>query len=102
MHLIPRRREYTTEELHPVPDAVAESTTVPDEYSAPEPVKEGNEEAAYTPQKLSVNSLGFAGMLLAKSDPELRAIRARGVVRLLTQVGVPKVQVKEGSEGSLA
>ncbi|KAF8599470.1 HIT-like protein [Ceratobasidium sp. AG-I] len=102
MHLIPRRREYTTEELHPVPDAVADSITVPDEYSAPEPVKEADGEAAYTPQKLSVNSLGFAGMLLAKSDPELRAIRARGVVRLLTQVGVPRVEVEEESEGTLA
>ncbi|KAG8706808.1 bifunctional AP-4-A phosphorylase/ADP sulfurylase, partial [Ceratobasidium sp. 423] len=67
MHLIPRLRERTLEELHP--DGAGKTET----------------EAAYTPQKLSVNSLGFAGMLLAKSDAEARAIKARGVVELLSQ-----------------
>ncbi|KAH7335712.1 ATP adenylyltransferase-domain-containing protein [Rhizoctonia solani] len=72
MHLIPRLREQTLEELHP------------DGHGKTE-----NESAAYTPQKLSVNSLGFAGMLLAKSEAEAQAIKARGVVELLSQVGVP-------------
>jgi ATP adenylyltransferase len=84
MHLIPRRREYTVDELQPVHSGTTE------------------EDAAYTPQRLSVNALGFAGMLLAKSDAELRAIKERGVAELLTQVGVPRVEEQPGAEGSLA
>lgn len=80
MHLIPRLREQTLEELRPEGGVEAEG------------------EAAYTPQKLSVNALGFAGKLLAKSDAELRAIKARGVVALLKQVAVPKIQEEEGAE----
>ncbi|CAE6394900.1 unnamed protein product [Rhizoctonia solani] len=70
MHLIPRVREKTLEELHP------------------EAGTEG-EDGAYSPHTLSVNALGFAGMLLAKSDAEAQAIKARGVLELLGQVGVP-------------
>ncbi|KAJ1300367.1 hypothetical protein OPQ81_005186 [Rhizoctonia solani] len=72
MHLIPRLREQTLEELRPDTAWKTETDT-----------------AAYTPQKLSINSLGFAGMLLAKSDAQAQAIKARGVVELLSQVGVP-------------
>ncbi|KAG8781466.1 bifunctional AP-4-A phosphorylase/ADP sulfurylase, partial [Ceratobasidium sp. 428] len=87
MHLIPRRRELTVDELHPVH---SEETTT------------AEADAAYTPQRLSVNALGFAGMLLAKSDAEMRAVQSRGVVELLTQVGVPKVDVNDEVEGPLA
>ncbi|CAE6486236.1 unnamed protein product [Rhizoctonia solani] len=72
MHLIPRLRAETVEELHPDAAGRAEA-----------------EAAAYTPEKLSVNSLGFAGTLLAKSEAEAQAIKARGVIELLSQVGVP-------------
>ncbi|KAF8693066.1 ATP adenylyltransferase, partial [Rhizoctonia solani] len=72
MHLIPRLREHTIDELHPNKGEKSESD--------PE---------AYTPQKLSINSLGFAGMLLAKSDALARAIKEKGVIELLSQVGVP-------------
>ncbi|ELU36445.1 ATP adenylyltransferase domain-containing protein [Rhizoctonia solani AG-1 IA] len=72
MHLIPRLREHTIEELHPNKGEKSESD--------PE---------AYTPQKLSINSLGFAGMLLAKSDALAGAIKEKGVIELLSQVGVP-------------
>lgn len=87
MHLIPRRREHTIDELHPIH---LETTTTADA------------DAAYTPQRLSVNALGFAGMLLAKSDAEMQAIRARGVIELLTQVGVPRVEDKQEADGGLA
>ncbi|KAG8722615.1 bifunctional AP-4-A phosphorylase/ADP sulfurylase [Ceratobasidium sp. 394] len=85
MHLIPRRREQTVDELRPIH---SETTTEAD--------------AAYTPQRLSVNALGFAGMLLAKSDAEMRAIKARSVIDLLTQVGVPRVDRKDEVDGPLA
>ncbi|CAE7183721.1 unnamed protein product [Rhizoctonia solani] len=77
MHLIPRLREETLEELHP--------------EAAKTPETDG---AAYNPQKLSVNSLGFAGMLMAKSDAEAEAIKAKGVIELLSQVGVPNIEDK--------
>ncbi|QRW11548.1 hypothetical protein RhiLY_10547 [Ceratobasidium sp. AG-Ba] len=86
MHLIPRRRELTQDVLHPVH----------------EEGKAEEKDEAYTPQQLSVNALGFAGMLLAKSDAEMRAIQAKGVVELLTQVGVPKVEAVAEEEGPLA
>jgi ATP adenylyltransferase len=85
MHLIPRLREDTVEELHPAKLDGAD---------------EAEGDAAVTPQRLSINSLGFAGMLLAKSDAQSQAIKARGVVELLAQVGVPRVEDK--SEGHSA
>lgn len=87
MHLIPRLREQTLEELHPV---------------GPNGDKiEGDK--AYTPQRLSINSLGFAGMLLGKSEAESQAIKARGVVELLLQVGLPKVEDRsEPAEGTMS
>ncbi|CUA78031.1 hypothetical protein RSOLAG22IIIB_12998 [Rhizoctonia solani] len=77
LHLIPRLREQTIDEIHPDATGLTETKA-----------------AAYTPQKLSVNALGFAGMLLAKSDAEAQAIKAKGVVELLSQLGVPNVGEK--------
>lgn len=42
-------------------------------------------------RELSINSLGFAGMFLVKSDEEARAVRAEGLVNILRGVGVPKM-----------
>ncbi|CCO36412.1 hypothetical protein BN14_10546 [Rhizoctonia solani AG-1 IB] len=84
MHLIPRLREHTLEELQPKKGEA-----------------EGDPEA-YTPQRLSINSLGFAGMLLAKSDAQAHAIKDRGVIELLSQVGVPNaVEKPDGAPDSL-
>ncbi|CAE6444293.1 unnamed protein product [Rhizoctonia solani] len=77
MHVIPRLREQTLDELDP--DGAGKTET---------------ESEAQPPQKLSINSLGFAGMLLAKSDTDAQAIKARGVVELLSQVGVPNIAEK--------
>lgn len=44
-----------------------------------------------TQEQLSVNSLGFAGMLLVKSDRELEAVTKEGVVNILKGTGVPSV-----------
>ena len=43
---------------------------------------------AGTGEALSVNALGFAGMLLVKSERELEAVRAEGVTRILRGVGL--------------
>jgi len=44
-----------------------------------------------TGDQLSVNALGFAGMLLVKSDPELEAVKAEGVGKILRGVGLESV-----------
>ncbi|KAF8919900.1 ATP adenylyltransferase-domain-containing protein [Mucidula mucida] len=44
-----------------------------------------------TGDKLSVNSLGFAGMLLVKSDAEMEAVKAEGVGKILRGVGLESV-----------
>ena len=41
-----------------------------------------------TGERLSVNALGFAGMLLVKSERELGAVREEGVGRILRGVGL--------------
>ncbi|EGO00110.1 hypothetical protein SERLA73DRAFT_122199 [Serpula lacrymans var. lacrymans S7.3] len=41
--------------------------------------------------EVSVNSLGFAGMLLVKGDEELEAVKKEGVSRILKGVGVESV-----------
>ena len=46
-------------------------------------------------QKLSVNSLGYAGMLLVRSDDEFEALKEEGVVKVLQNVGVPKEDATE-------
>jgi ATP adenylyltransferase len=46
--------------------------------------------------KLSVNSLGFAGMLLVKSEDELERVRKVTIRRILGEVGMkPLVGVEE-------
>jgi ATP adenylyltransferase len=52
-----------------------------------------------TGERLPVNALGFAGLLLVKSPPELEAVRAEGPVHVLRGVGYASVheeQVKGG------
>lgn len=44
-----------------------------------------------TQEKLSVNSLGFAGMLLVKSEEELEAVTDEGIVSILRGTGVGSV-----------
>ncbi|KAH7924250.1 hypothetical protein BV22DRAFT_1105598 [Leucogyrophana mollusca] len=44
-----------------------------------------------TGEKLSVNSLGFAGMLLVKSEEELAAVKAEGMGTILGGVGLGSV-----------
>jgi len=43
-----------------------------------------------TGDAVSINALGYAGMLLAKSDIELQAIRDEGVMKILSEVGISK------------
>jgi ATP adenylyltransferase len=65
MHLIPRKHETA-----PVRMGEADSETV---------------------ERLSVNALGFAGMLLAKNEGELEAIKKEGVGSILRSVGLESV-----------
>ncbi|KAJ3489038.1 hypothetical protein NLI96_g2403 [Meripilus lineatus] len=44
-----------------------------------------------TKEKLSVNALGFAGMLLVKCEEELQAVRKEGVGKILRGVGLESV-----------
>jgi len=44
-----------------------------------------------TQELISVNSLGFAGMLLAKSESELEAMKKEGIGRILRGVGLESV-----------
>ena len=44
-----------------------------------------------TGENLSVNALGFAGMLLVKSDEELEAVKQEGVCSILKGVGLQSV-----------
>lgn len=56
---------------------------------------------AETGDSLSVNALGFAGMLLVKSERELEAVKKEGVVKILRSVGLPNVhdqQIQEAHE----
>ena len=48
-----------------------------------------------TGDKLSVNSLGFAGMLLVKSEIELDAVKEEGVQNILRGVGLENVHVED-------
>ena len=42
-------------------------------------------------EKLSVNALGFAGMLLVKEDAELEAVKKEGPVKILRGVGCESI-----------
>lgn len=44
-----------------------------------------------TGDKLSVNALGYAGMLLVKSGEELEAVKKEGVGAILRSVGLESV-----------
>jgi sulfate adenylyltransferase (ADP) / ATP adenylyltransferase len=44
-----------------------------------------------TGEKLSVNALGFAGMLLVKSETEMEAVKEEGVGKILRGVGLESV-----------
>ncbi|KAF8904429.1 ATP adenylyltransferase-domain-containing protein [Gymnopilus junonius] len=44
-----------------------------------------------TGEKLNINALGFAGMLLVKSDEELAAVKREGVGKILRGVGLSSV-----------
>lgn len=44
-----------------------------------------------TGEKLCVNSLGFAGMLLAKSQEEVEAVKQEGISKILRSVGLEKM-----------
>lgn len=44
-----------------------------------------------TGDKLNINALGFAGMLLVKSSEELAAVKREGVAKILRGVGLASV-----------
>lgn len=44
-----------------------------------------------TGEKLSVNALGFAGMLLTKSEEEVEAVKRESVSKILQNVGLESV-----------
>ena len=44
-----------------------------------------------TGEKLSVNALGFAGMLLAKSEQEVEAVKRESIGKILRSVGLENV-----------
>ncbi|KZV80367.1 ATP adenylyltransferase [Exidia glandulosa HHB12029] len=46
-----------------------------------------------TGEKLSINSLGFAGMLLVKCDEEMQAVKSAGVCSILQDVGMLPVNI---------
>ena len=45
-----------------------------------------------TGDKLSVNALGFAGMLLVKSEEELEVVKREGTRKILRDVGLESVR----------
>ena len=48
-----------------------------------------------TSDNLSVNALGFAGMLLVKSERELEAVKRESVVEILRDVGLESVHEEQ-------
>lgn len=59
------------------------------------PRKEEHHILQKTGDKLPVNSLGFAGMLLVKSEEELEAVKAAGVCNILKSVGLQSIDDSE-------
>lgn len=53
---------------------------------------------AETGEKLSVNALGFAGMLLVKSEGELEAVRQEGVGKILRDVALESTLEAQAEE----
>jgi ATP adenylyltransferase len=56
-----------------------------------EPAKEGQEAGDAKEDKISVNALGFAGLLLVKGEGQLEAVKGVGVGKILSDVGVESV-----------
>lgn len=66
------------------------------------PRKKDNHTLSETGEPLSVNALGFAGMLLVKSEQELEAVKSEGVGNILRDVGLESVHellLNEDAEG---
>lgn len=66
-------------------------------------IPRGREEhvLAETGDRLSINALGFAGMLLVKSEGELEVVKREGVGKILRGVGLESVtdaQISEAHE----
>ncbi len=59
------------------------------------PRKEENHVLSETGEQLSVNSLGFAGMLLVKSEMELEAVKKEGVRTILRGVGLENLDIED-------
>ncbi|CCM01925.1 uncharacterized protein FIBRA_03998 [Fibroporia radiculosa] len=55
------------------------------------PRRKENHILSETSEPLSVNALGYAGMLLVKSDRELEAVKAESVRKILRDVGLESV-----------
>lgn len=55
------------------------------------PRKRETHALAKTGEKLPVNSLGFAGMLLVKSEQELEAVKEEAIGKILRGVGLESV-----------
>ena len=51
-------------------------------------------------EELNVNSLGFAGMLLVKSEEELDAVKNEGVMTILMGVGMRKHDIADPMDES--
>ena len=87
----------TTEHMHVVPRRR-------DEYVLPD-VREGEGEGEeplprrHGEAMLPVNALGFAGMLLVRSEAELAAVAREGVGRVLSGVGVNSALVSPAGGG---
>ena len=47
-----------------------------------------------TGERLSVNALGFAGMLLVKSEQEVEAVKRESIGKILRSVGLENVPVE--------
>lgn len=65
------------------------------------PRKEETHTLSETGERLSVNALGFAGMLLVKSERELDAVKKETVGRILRGTGVESVhelQVQQNTD----
>lgn len=44
-----------------------------------------------TQEELNINALGFAGLLLVKSDKELEAVKGEGIGKILGTIGVKSI-----------
>lgn len=56
------------------------------------------EHAIIDDEQISINSLGFAGMILVKTQQQLNTVRKAGMLALLKSVGYEKVPIKSTDE----